>query len=178
MSPYKLLSTREVYRTPWLRVREDRVTAPDGSDATFSVVESKPGSTVVAIDAAQRVWLIREYKYGVGRECIEAVSGGIEPGESALDAARRELEEEAGVVASDWLELGHVDPFTAVVASPNYLFVARGLAPGRRQLDATEVIHPFQVNFAEAVDMVLRGDITHSASCLAILKAHLAGVCG
>lgn len=175
-NPYDLLSSKEVYRNPWIRVREDRVKNPDGSDGVFGVVDGKPGSTVLAVNALGEAHLIREFKYGIGRWSTEAVSGGIEPGETPLEAARRELREETGLTAAEWHELGTVDPFTAVVKCPNYLFLALGTEEGQNSPDSGELIECFRVPFSGALQMVIDGQITHSASCVVILKAHLSGL--
>lgn len=175
---YSLLDTREVYRNPWIRVREDRVLRPGAPPATFGVVEMKAGSTVLAIDTAGRVCLVSEFKYGIGRESLELISGGIEPGESPLDAARREVREEAGLEGGEWLDCGTLDPFTTVISSPNHMFLARGLGDSLACPDPGETITVRRAPFEDALGMVMDGRITHGASCVLILKAALLmGVC-
>ncbi len=170
-NPYRLIASRDIYRNPWIAVREDHVHMPHGEEAWFGVVDGKPGSSVLAIDERNEVCLIREYKYGLGGVSIEVVSGGIEEGESELEAARRELREEVGLEAREWIPLGKVDPFTAVVKCPNYLWIARELEDVGHARDAGEVIEPFKVPLVEAVEMVMRSEVTHSTSCTLILKA-------
>lgn len=170
MNPYRLLSTREIYRNPWVRLREDRIVRPDGKEHIFGVIEQKAGSSVLALNSRDEAYLVREYKYGIGRESLEVMSGGIEPGETPLDAARRELKEEAGLTARDWLDLGVVDPFTTAVNSPNYIFLARDVEQGEREPDEGEYIEIVKLPFQEVVAMAMRGEITHAASCVVILK--------
>ena len=104
----------------------------------------------------------------------ELVSGAIEVGETPLEAAKRELCEEAGLEAHSWTELGVVDPFTTIVRSPNYMFVARGLraCSGARCEDRSEgdELRVIRVPFSEALDAVLDWRITHAATCVAILR--------
>jgi ADP-ribose pyrophosphatase len=175
-SPFKLVSTREVYRNPWLSLREDHVIRPGGEPGVFGVVEMRAGSTVLPFLPSGRVVLVEEYKYAIGRPSIELISGGMDEGEGPLEAARRELLEEAGLAAPDWQEVGLVNPFTTVISSPNFMFIARGarFQPGH----APEAGHRLrEIEFQDAVRMVSEGEITHAASCVLILKAALlAGV--
>jgi len=170
--PFVLLGSREVYRNPWLHLREDTVLRPGGTEGVFGIIEMKAGSSVLALTQNGDIFLSKEYKYGIGRESLECVSGAIEDGEQPLDAAKRELREELGLVASEWIDLGVVDPFTTVVNSPNHMFLAIGAErDGDQNLDEGEVVEASRVPFSAAIDLVMRGHITHSASCVLILKA-------
>jgi ADP-ribose pyrophosphatase len=170
--PWQIVTRHEVYRDPWISLHKDDVIRPDGKPGTFSVVNLKAGVCVLAL-ANGLVFLTEEFHYGVGRTTIEAVSGGIEPGEDALVTAQRELQEELGIRAAEWLDLGVTDPFTSSVVSPTRLFLARGLEIGMQAPEGTELIQRLQMPLAEAVAMVMDGRITHTPSCLVILKAHL-----
>src|SRR5579859_1824298 len=97
--PWKVVQTRHVYRDAWIDVQIDDVIRPDGRPGTHSIVWLKPGVTVIALDEAQHVYFTEEFHYAVGRATIEGVSGGTELPEAVLDTARRELQEELGIVA-------------------------------------------------------------------------------
>lgn len=169
VGPYTILHSRPVYENPWLKLREDRVSR-GGQESTFGVVTMKPGVTVLAMNEAQEVYLVREFKYGVGEATLEAVSGAIESGETPEMAGLRELNEEVGLVASEWIDMGVVNPFTALVNSPSHMFLARKLTETRRLTPPNEQLETVQMPFAEALRAVLRGQITHAASCVLILK--------
>lgn len=169
--PWRVVASREVYRDPWISLRRDEVIRPDGRPGSHSVVHLKPGVTVLAVDDAGYAHLTDEFHYGVGRRTLEAVAGGIDPGEGPLDAARRELAEELGILAERWTDLGTVDPFTSSVVSPTRLYLAEGLTFTAARPEGTERITAVRVPFAEAVDMVLDSRITNAPSCVAILKA-------
>jgi ADP-ribose pyrophosphatase len=171
LGPYTVLASREAYANRWIRVREDQVIRPGGTHGSFGIIEMKPGSSVLALTATFDVYLVREFKYGIGRDSIELISGAMEDGETPLDAAKRELLEEVGLLASNWVELGIVDPFTTVVKSPNFMFLALGVTQHEASPDEGETIDVVRVSLAEAVGMVMRNEITHSASCVSILKA-------
>lgn len=169
--PWQILSSRQVYGDPWVTLRLDDVLRPDGKPGTYTVITLKPGVTVVAVDDVQNVYLTEEFHYGVGRTTIEGVSGGVEEGENPLLAAQRELREEIGIEAGTWDHLGTTDPFTSNVVSRTQLYLARELSFVADAPEGTEVIRRVKIPFSDAVEMVMQSQITHGASCLAILKA-------
>ena len=130
----------------------------------------KSGSTVLALNDRKEVYLVKEYKYGIERESIELMSGGLDFSESPLEGAKRELKEQLGLEATSWVDLGYVDPFTTVIKSPNYMFLALGVKEGESCPEEGERIKAIKVPIQKAIDMVMRSEITHSASCVCILK--------
>jgi ADP-ribose pyrophosphatase len=166
------VASRWVHQGNIVRLREDRVRLPHGSEAIYEFVEIKHGSSVLAMEDDGDVWLVREWKYAIDRPSLEVVSGGIEPGESPEHTAHRELREELGKTASELVPLGHVDPFTTMLRCPNYLFLARGLGDADREPEEAEVnMELRRVPFAEAYDLALNGGITHGSSCVTIFRA-------
>jgi ADP-ribose pyrophosphatase len=83
------------------------------------------------------------------------------------------LAEELGIEAESWDHLGCVDPFTAVVASPTELFLARGLSFGETRPEGTERIRCRALPLHEAVEMALDSRITHAPTCVLLLKTQL-----
>lgn len=169
--PYKVLSSEPRYRNRWIAVREDRVIRPGGSEGLFGVVEMVAGSSVLAIDGKNNAYLVREYKYALGRDSLEAISGGLDDGETPLAAAQRELREEAGLIAAEWQELGAVDPFTTAIQCRNHLFLAGNLSHTAAEPDDGEELSLVKLPFDAALQMVLAGEISHAASCILILRA-------
>jgi len=80
------------------------------------------------------------------------------------------LQEELGITAGEWTDIGPCDPFTTIVVSPTRLFLARKLAFGTPNLEGTEHTQMRKVPFDVAVEMVFDGRITHGPSCVLILK--------
>src|ERR1017187_9948609 len=151
INPIRRTASREIYRGRLVRLREDSVVLPRGTETTYEYVEIKNGASTVAIEGNGDVWLVREWKYAIDRPSVEVVSGGIEPGEEPIEAARRELREEAGLTAREWIAMGFVDPFTTMLACPNHLFIARGLTPVEREPEEAEIMEVRRVPLAEAV---------------------------
>ncbi len=169
--PWKIKKRVVKYKNPWIEVHEDEVMRPDGKPGIFGSITMKPGISVLALDEQGFVYLTKEFYYAIGKEGFGTVSGGIDKGESPLTAAKRELREEIGAKARQWISLGMVDPFTMSVNSPAYIFLAKGLTFMKTQHEGTEKIETVKVRLDEAVTMVMQSKITHAQSCVLILKA-------
>lgn len=169
--PFTIKNTRAIYENPWLQLREDQVIHSSGRAGLFGVVEMKPGATVLALSSQLEAYVLREFKYALGRPSIELMSGGLDGSESPLEGAKRELREELGLTSSDWVDLGVVHPFTSVIHSPSHLFVAFDVIEGEARPEGWEEISATKVPFKELHEMVLTGVISHAGSCVCILKA-------
>lgn len=171
--PWKIKATEARYKSELIDVYEDEVIKPNGEQGTYSTVRVKAGVCVLPLDDEGFVYLARDFRYAVGRECIEAVAGAIDEGETGEAAARRELKEELGIEAADFVALGFVDPMPSLVDSPSYLFLAKGrLKFKEKELEGGENVKTVKVKLPEAVRMAMRGDITHGSSCVLILRAN------
>ncbi len=171
--PWKIKESIEKYKNRWITVTEHQVVRPDGKDGIFGIIEMVAGVSVLPMDSDGMVYLTKEFRFAINRESIESVSGGIDKDEDALTAAKRELQEETGMMASEWIPLGNVDPFTSVIDSPATLFLARGLTTGGEAMpEGTEQIVSIKMPFQEALGMVMDGVITHAQTCVLILKAN------
>ena len=168
--PFTIVRSVQQYKNPWIEVVEDQVIRPDGKPGLFGIVRMLGGVSVLAMDDEGYVYLTEEFHYAIGKEDIETVSGGMDGAEGPIEAAKRELKEESGIEAKEWIDLGLVNPFTTVVSSPQRIFLARGLIFGDDKQEATENIKLVKVSFEEAVQMVMESVITHGPSCVLILK--------
>lgn len=173
--PWTIKSSSTKFQNHFVTVTEDAVRQPDGSDGTYATVALNPGVAILAINDAGQVCLTRQFRYAIGRESIEVVSGAIDEGEEPLDAAKRELCEEVGLTAAEWSDVGTIDVDTSILRCPVRLFVARKLTPTSDDPDPAERIERLTVAFDAAVQMALNGAITHSPSCVLLLKAKLVG---
>jgi 8-oxo-dGTP pyrophosphatase MutT (NUDIX family) len=169
--PWKIKSSEQRYQDKWVTLRVDQVIRPDKTEGTFAVVDMVQGASTLAIDDEGFVYLTEEFRYAVGRQSIEVVSGAIDEGETPLQTAERELKEEAGIEAQEWIELGRVDPMTSALYAPSWQFIARKLSFGETKPDGSELIKIHKVKLEEAVQMVMDCKIIHAQSCTLILKA-------
>ncbi|MET0624274.1 MAG: NUDIX hydrolase, partial [Pyrinomonadaceae bacterium] len=169
--PWTVKSSERLYADDFAEVWVDEVSRPGAEQSRRVTMKMKPGVAVLAVDGEGFAYLVRTFRYAVGKECVETVQGGTEEGEESAEAARRELKEELGVEASELIDLGLVDAVTSQVYSPAQIFLARGLSFGETERESTEDLQTVKVEFDEAVRMVMDGRITQGISCALILKA-------
>lgn len=170
-NPWKTLSSKVVYTNHWIRVREDQVIRPDGEQGIYGVVECRKATGVVALTETNEVYLVGQYRYTMEEYSWEIIQGGGEDDESALAAAQRELTEEAGLVAEEWLSLGEEIHLSNCHSSERgYLFLARSLTTTASNPDGTEVLQLTTVPIDEAVAMAERGEIKDAMSIIGLLR--------
>lgn len=175
MSGWRTNATREVYGNPWIRVREDEVTRPDGTQGIYGVVELRhPAVFVVALTDDDEVVLVGVDRYPAGRLSWEVPAGGTD-GEDPVSAADRELREEAGLAAREYQVLGAVDSLNGIADAPGYVVLARGLTPVDAHGQAEEGITGVRrVAWPELLTTIATGGITDGESLAALLHAAIA----
>jgi ADP-ribose pyrophosphatase len=164
-------SSRTVYQGRLLQVLEDEVTLPDGRGARREYVRH-PGAAamVVYVDAAT-VLLVRQYRYPLARHFYEIPAGKIDPGETPLQAAQRELEEECGCQAAEWVPLTTIHPCIGYSDERIELFAARGLSDTGHAPDDGEFLEVVPTKLAEALRWVKEGKITDEKTIIGLLWA-------
>ncbi|NPA06510.1 MAG: NUDIX hydrolase [Chloroflexi bacterium] len=168
---------REVLLTTRIfRLRADLVRAPDQRTHTWYVLEHPGSVVIVPIDAHGRVWFVRQYRHAVGRVLLEFPAGTLEPDESPLTCAQRELAEEIGMRATDWLELGTFYVAPGYSSERMVAYLARGLEPvSGASPDADELLKPEAYPLTQVETWMRTGRIQDGKSLAAWLlaQAHL-----
>lgn len=126
----RVIASREVYSNPIFRVAEERALAPDGFEIRRDIVHHPGSAVMLAVDEKHRVLLVRQYRLPARRYLWELPAGRLDPGETPLRAARRELAEETGFRARRWKKLVSFYPSPGYVSEKMTLFLATDLAPG------------------------------------------------
>ena len=178
-NPWTTLGSRPIYENPWISVREDQVLRPDGRPGIYGVVHYKNKAVgVLPVDDRGRVWLVGQYRYPVGRYSWEILEGGGHGEETPEETARRELREETGLTAGrlDLIATSHLS--NSVSDEIAFVYRATELVPGPSAPEGNERIEVRLFEWADARDMLRRGEITDSMSVIALLHeaARRAGV--
>jgi 8-oxo-dGTP pyrophosphatase MutT (NUDIX family) len=165
------LKSTQHYQGRIISVTVDDVMLPNGRHAALEVVHHPGGAAIVALNDLQQVCLLHQYRYVAGGWIWELPAGKLEPAEPPEETARRELMEEAGVVATDWVSLGSLLSSPGVFSEVIHLYLAQGLSSARSQLEDSEVLEVHWVSFRQACDMALSGELRDAKSTIGILRA-------
>ncbi len=170
-NPWKTISSRIAYQSPYLTVREDKVITPGNNEGIYSLIESKPGVLVVAQTDNDEIYLIESFRYPLQAWCWEIPGGGIDQGDTPLEAAQKELEEELGLRADSWEQLGDMYPSNnGPLNDHNLVFLARTLHSVQKHHEAGEAIRPPKiVPWKDVLSMVRQGKLTDGQSLGALM---------
>ena len=163
------VSGSRVYDGTLLKVHRDVARLPDGSEGVREYIRHPGAVAIVPLFDDGRVLLERQFRYPHQREFIELPAGKLEAAEPHLDTAKRELLEETGYVAQEWIRLGVIHTAIAYTDEAIELFLARNLTLQKRNLDQGEFLETFAVPFGEAIAMVRDGRITDAKSVAGLL---------
>lgn len=146
------VSSEYLFRRPWLTVRHDAVRLPNGHiNPEFYVLEYPDWVNVIAIDQDGRFVMIKQFRYGIRQVNYELCAGVIEPDETPLQAAKRELSEETGYEGGEWTELCSICANPSTTNNFTHCFLAKGVRKVREQhLEDTEDI---------SVELLQRSDV-------------------
>jgi ADP-ribose pyrophosphatase len=176
-NPYRTLSSRIVWRSPWFALREDQIRLPDGSDGVYTVIE-RPGAVwIVPVLHDGRLVLIRNYRHTVGEWLWEVPAGGLEDGVPAVEMARRELSEEIGGTAESLEFVATTYTVPGISDERGYIYLARGVRLGEPHREPTEMMERHVLAVERVMQMVVGGEIADGPSALALLLCapHLDG---
>lgn len=169
------IESTAVYDGRLLHVRRDTVRLPDGNESVREYITHPGAVAVLALLDNGNLVMERQYRYAAGREFIEIPAGKIDSGEDILLTGQRELLEETGYVASEWLHLTTTWPCIGYGDERIEYFLARGLTRQAQQLDEAEFLEVFELSLADALSWVREGRINDSKTIIGLfwLEKHL-----
>ncbi|MBC8054376.1 MAG: NUDIX hydrolase [Sphingobacteriaceae bacterium] len=173
-NPWQTLSGKEIYDNPWINVTEYEVINPSGGNGIYGKVHFKNfGIGILPLDEEMHTWLVGQYRYTLNAYSWEIPEGGCPLGTDPLETAKRELQEETGLIASEWQQLMPFHLSNSVCDESGYIFLARGLEQGESEPEETEQLQVKRVPFEEAYQLVISEKITDSLSVAAILRVKI-----
>jgi 8-oxo-dGTP pyrophosphatase MutT (NUDIX family) len=177
--PWVRHSRVDAYENAWITVWHDDVTRPDGGPGVYGIVHfANLAAGVVVLDEHDRILLVGQHRYPLDAWSWEIPEGGVAPTEAPLDGIRRELREETGVEAAEWVELARFHLSNSVTDEAGILYLATTVTHGAANPEPTEELETQWVTFDEALAMTLDGRITDAMSIIGLQRVALARVAG
>lgn len=178
-NPWIVTHQETVFDNPWLQLQHHAVIHPGGRKGRYDVVRIKRLAVgVLPIEPDGSVHLVGQWRFPLNRYSWEMPEGGADPGEDALACARRELQEETGLLAANMEEILQMDLSNSVTDEQAVLFLATGLTPGPAAPEDTEVLAARAAPFMALLDAVVHGRVRDSMTVAAVLRAHHMAVTG
>jgi 8-oxo-dGTP pyrophosphatase MutT (NUDIX family) len=173
-NPWTVLTKATVYENAWIRVDHHEVRNPAGGPGIYGTVHFKGHALgVVPIDEQGNTVLVGQFRFPLGYYSWEIPQGGGVKGAPLVESAQRELREECGLAANNWLQVLEMDFSNSVTDEQGTAFLAWDLKGGAAEPEETELLQVVRVPFWEAVDRAKQGSIRDLVSVAAILRVAL-----
>jgi len=156
----KTVESKLVHRGKFLTLKLDTVELPDGKHATREFVEHPGAVMILPLFDDGRVLLERQYRYPIRKVLLEYPAGKLDPNESELACAKRELLEETGYTAREWFFLTRIHPVISYSTEFIDLYLARGLTAGESKLDEGEFLETFIADRSQIFEWIKSGHIS------------------
>ena len=153
-------------------VRE-KVSLANGADTELEVIEHPGAAAIVPFIDTDHILMLRQYRHAVKTNLWEIPAGTLDPQESVMICAQRELVEETGYRAADWQEIGEIVPVPGYSNERIHIFLARDMTEEEQNLDEDEIIEVHRFAFDEAIAMIRRGEIQDAKTISGLFLAQL-----
>ncbi len=151
-------------------IREN-VTLDNGATTDMEFVEHPGATAIIPMLNESRVLLLKQYRHSLREYIWEIPAGTLDPQESVMNCAKRELIEETGYSAHQWQKLGEITPVPGYSDERIHIYLAADLQPAKQNLDTDEIINVHEVDFSEAIDMIKKGEIRDAKSIAGLFLA-------
>ena len=166
---FQRLRREVLVENPWHRYCRDRYVQRDGSEGDYYYVDMPGSCAAIPVFDDGTMALVRVRRYLLGVDLWELPIGGMKDGEEPLEVAQKELREEAGLLADDWVKLGYFAPYKGVSNERCYAFLARGLTEVPQELEASEQITVHRMPVDEARRTLLDQECGDGQSMAALM---------
>ncbi len=161
-----------VFKGRIVNVRNDDAQLSNGKIVSREVVEHRGGVGILPITAQGEVLLVKQYRYPYEELLLEIPAGKLEPGETPFETGVRELQEETGMNAARYFDLGIDYPSPGYCNEKIHLYAADGLTEIGQRLDEGEFLNVLSVPLTEALTMIYNGELKDSKTVIALMKYH------
>lgn len=166
----KTIKANYIYTGKVINVRCDDVSLPNGKETKREIVEHRGGVGIIPFDG-ENVYLVNQYRYAMRQVLTEIPAGKREFDEKPIETAKRELYEEIGATAKEFIFLGEYYPTVGYCEEIIYLYLAKDLKfSNRLHLDEDEFLNVSKVSYKKALDMVKSNEIKDAKTVIGILK--------
>ena len=166
------MNDRVIHKGKLITLRKEKVDLNNGGHTYFDIVKHPGGAVIAALNKSNEICLLSQWRHAVQETIWELPAGCLEVGEPPMQTAKRELEEEAGVIAKTWRELGKIYPSPGFSDEVLYLFEAKDISKGTLKLDAAEKLEAHWLPLEKVLTMAKNGEIVDAKSLACLLKLH------
>lgn len=170
---YKVNKSTLVHSAKYFDVFKEDVTLPSGTQSDRTVVRHPGAVVILPMLSESDILFVKQYRHAVQSSILELPAGALEKGENPLSAAQRELAEEGGYQAEDWISLGTIYPAPGLCDEVQYAFLARGLSPKSLPPDDDEIIEPMPMSLSSTASLIASGEIKDAKTIAVIFRAQL-----
>ena len=150
---------------------KENVTLDNGVTTDMEFVEHPGATAIIPMLDESRVLLLKQYRHSLREYIWEIPAGTLDPQESIMNCAKRELIEETGFSANQWQKLAEITPVPGYSDERIHIFLATDLQPAEQNLDTDEIINVHDVGFSEAIEMIETGEIQDAKSIAGLYLA-------
>lgn len=161
------LSSEKIFDGYVVKLRKDKVKLPNGETSEREIVSHSGGAGIIAVNEG-KILLVKQFRYAYGEELVEIPAGKIDKGESPENTARRELEEETGIIAETFRLVYTIYPTPGYTNEKIYLYYADTFTKGSVHLDDNEFLNSFWLDLNVAYEMLKKGEIKDSKTIIAL----------
>ena len=168
----KPIAQQYIFKGKIINLRVDDALLPNGKRAKREVVEHPGGVCIAALTEKNELLFVEQFRYPYSEVVLELPAGKLEYGEDPFEAGKRELQEETGAMAQEYLSLGKLYPTPGYCGEIIHMYLAKGLTFSKQNLDDDEFLQVRKIPLEEAFEMVMRNEIYDSKTQVGIVKTY------
>ncbi len=167
----KTVSSKEIFDGRIIRLRVDTVEMPGGNLAEREIIEHPGGVGIVAITDSDEIIMVKQFRKPIEKAIYEVPAGKLDKGEDHRLCGIRELGEETGYTAENFVYLGYMYPSPGFADEVTHLYLGTGLTPGEAHLDPDEYLDIEYIKTSKVVDMIMNNEINDAKTIFGVFKA-------